>query len=145
MTHLLCCGWCPRKGMVDGNGDVYQSEGSERVNEFISAIYKERQVWHLKKIWKTFVKDLKYTHLINIWNVMWAGDKYFNIPRSNQEHLTSDIWHLTYNIKHTTYNIWHMAFDIWHSTSDIWHPTSDIWHLKFVICHLTFDIVVPNT
>ena len=83
-THRLCCGWYPRKGMVYGNGDVYQWEGSERVNEFICAIYKERQVWHLKKICKTFVKDLKYTHLINIWNVMWVGDKYFNIPRSKK-------------------------------------------------------------
>ena len=39
--------------MVDGNGDVYQSKDSERLNEFISVIYKER------KVCKTFEKDLK--------------------------------------------------------------------------------------
>ena len=39
--------------MVDGNRDVYQSKDSERLNEFISVIYKER------KVCKTFEKDLK--------------------------------------------------------------------------------------
>ena len=50
--------------MVESNGDVYQWEGSERVNEFMSDIYKERKV--CKTFEKRFVKDLKYTHLINI-------------------------------------------------------------------------------
>ena len=51
-THLLSCGWCSGKVMVDGNRDVYQSKDSERLNEFISVIYKER------KVCKTFEKDL---------------------------------------------------------------------------------------
>ena len=51
-TYVLCCGWCPRRVMVDDNGDVYQLEVSECVNEFISVIYQERQAC------KTFEKDL---------------------------------------------------------------------------------------
>ena len=38
--------------MRSANGDVYQWEGSERVNEYMSDIYKER------KVCKTFEKDL---------------------------------------------------------------------------------------
>ena len=145
-----------RKAMVDGNGDVYQWEGNKKVNEFISAIYKERQVWHLKKICKTFVKDLKYTHLINIWNVMWVGDKYLDL-RSTQPwiwHANNcdtlwptflildlfDLWFLSSDTWHTTYNIWHLTFNIQHLTFNSWqvlevyicHLTSDIWHLTIM-------------
>ena len=40
--------------MVDSNGDVYQWEGSERVNECISVIYKDKE----RKVCETFQKDL---------------------------------------------------------------------------------------
>ena len=71
MTHLLRCGWCPRKGVVDGNGDVYRWGGSERVKAFIYNLQRKlslQDIWkrfvkHLKKIYKRFVKDLKCTHL----------------------------------------------------------------------------------
>ena len=62
-THLLSCGWCSRKVMVDGNRDVYQSKDSERLNEFISVIYKKS----LQDIWKRFVKHLKKIWNIRIW------------------------------------------------------------------------------
>ena len=43
---------------------------------------KEKFAIHLKNICKTFVKDLKYTHLIYIWNVR---GKYFKIRIANFE------------------------------------------------------------
>ena len=148
--HLMCCGWCPRKVMVDGNGDVYPWEGSERVNELISAIYKERQVWHLKKICKTFVKDFKYTHLINNWNVMWVSLEFdmqiiviFCDPLWSTFLILDpfDLWILTSDVQHTTYNIWHLTYNIQHSTHDIQHLTFNNWQvLEVYICHLTSDI-----
>ena len=59
---------CVTVVMVDSNR-------SKRVNEFIS----------LQDIWKRFVKDLKYTHLINILNVLCVGGKYFKIQSVNLE------------------------------------------------------------
>ena len=64
MTHLLRCGWCPRKGVVDGNGDVYRWGGSERVKAFI---YNLQRKLSLQDIWKRFVKHLKKIWKIHIW------------------------------------------------------------------------------
>ena len=54
---------------------------------------KEKFARHLKKICKTFVKDLKYTHLIKIWNVFCVEGKYFKIHSANL-----NIWHLTFEL-----------------------------------------------
>ena len=51
---------------MDDKGDVYRWEGSKRMYEFISVTKKEKFAIHLKKICKTFEKDLKYIHLIHI-------------------------------------------------------------------------------
>ena len=85
---------------------------------------KEKFARHLKKICKTFVKYLRYTHLINIWNVMCVGGKYFKIQSANLK-VTRDLWHLTSDIWHLTFGIWHLVFDseiTWHDTLKLyWH------------------------
>jgi hypothetical protein len=55
-----------KKVIVGDKGDVYRWEGSKRVYEFISVTKKKKFAIHLKKICKTFVKHLKYIHLIYI-------------------------------------------------------------------------------
>ena len=117
---------------------------------------KEKFARHLKKICKRFVKDLKYTHLINIWNVLCVEGNYLTIQRFKVTRNWRDIWHLTSDIclnffgreYLSTYqflsDIWHLTSDFWPLTSDIWHLTSDIWLLIFDFWNLTFDILLLN-
>ena len=132
--------------------------GRQRESEWVYVWYLQRKK-SLQDIWKRFVKDLKNTHLINIWNVLCVEGNYLTIQRFKVTRNWRDIWHLTSDIWHLfellwqrvsvniSIFIWHLTSDLWLLTSDIWHLTSDIWPLTLIwhwtfelIWHLTFDM-----